>query len=196
MGNSASSLPEHVGGQVQRAAERLQRKVRGKKPVRVVRGDDHGAAPSFAGGRRLAVFCDGCGEIIRPGQRFMPVRGCQDPANDRDLCAACTEAYNPGNAETQFAMSNPIALAEPWRPSMETMYHTPDTEALLSDDSLRVGVLRCLAAYHDRPLLGIVERRRGRGSLAGAERGGGKEKNRSKVQFATYAQLHRRYTYV
>ena len=111
MGNSASSLPEHVGGQVQRAAERLQRKVRGKKPVRAVRGDDHGAAPPFAGGRRLAVFCDGCGEIIRPGQRFMPVRGCQDPANDRDLCAACTEAYTPGPAETQFAMSNPIALA-------------------------------------------------------------------------------------
>jgi hypothetical protein len=57
-------------------------------------------------------FCDGCGEIIRPGQRLMPVRGCQDPANDRDLCAACTEAaYTPGPAETQFAMSNPIALA-------------------------------------------------------------------------------------
>jgi len=76
---------------------------------------------------------------------------------------------------------------------METMYHTPDTEALLNCDSLRGGVLRCLHAYHERPLLGIVERRRGRGSLVSAERSGGKEKSKAKVQFATYSQLHRRY---
>ena len=79
---------------------------------------------------------------------------------------------------------------------METMYHTPDTEALLNCDSLRGAVLRCLAAYHERPLLGTVERRRGRGSQVSAERSGGKEKgekSKAKVQFATYAQLHRRY---
>jgi hypothetical protein len=64
----AAALPEQVGGQVQKAAERLQRKVRGKKPVRAARGGsaEHVAAPPFDGGRRLAVFCDGCGEIIRP----------------------------------------------------------------------------------------------------------------------------------
>jgi len=52
------------------------------------------------------------------------------------------------------------------RASMETMHPTPDTEALLDCDSFRAALLRCLSAFKDRPLIGIIERRRGRGSTS------------------------------
>jgi hypothetical protein len=46
---------------------------------------------------------------------------------------------------------------------METMYRTPDCDALLNGcDSLREAMSRCLVAYFDRPLLGVLERRHGR----------------------------------
>lgn len=48
--------------------------------------------------------------------------------------------------------------------SMETMHSTPDTEALLDCESFRAALHRCLSAFKDRPLIGVIERRRGRGS--------------------------------
>ena len=122
--------------------------------------------------RRLAVFCDACGAMIQPGQKFLPVRG----GVDRDICAPCAEIYTPNQGDGHMALSNPILLADPWRPGMEILYRTPDTDALLDCDSLREAIQRCCAAYHDRPLLGVIERRSGRGVVeshtSAAEAGG------------------------
>ena len=83
---------------------------------------------------------------------------------------------------------------------METMHRTADTDALLDCDSLRAALYRCFAAYHDRPLFAIVERRRGRGSAQRSEtqqhEGAGRDKKKSKVHFATYMKMHRGCQYI
>jgi hypothetical protein len=117
MGNSASALPEQVGGQVKKATERMkmkmERKVRGKKPAR-------DAEPSetlpFEGGRRLAVCCDTCGAIIHPGQKFMPVRGVA-PGRDHDVCAACADSFTSAGEGSNA----PSLLSEPWRPRFASL---------------------------------------------------------------------------
>jgi hypothetical protein len=153
MGNSGS-LPQRVGGQVQKATKNLQRKVRGKNAVR----EDHVEIQPTFGGRRLAVFCDACGAVIPAGEKFLPVRGGTSPSLDRDICDICAHTYP---AEGHVPLCSPILLPDPWR--METMYRTPDCDALLNGcDSLREAMSRCLVAYFDRPLLGVLERRHGR----------------------------------
>ena len=155
MGNSGS-LPERVGGHVQKATKKLQRKVRGKNAVR----EDHVDIQPTFGGRRLAVFCDACGAVIPAGKKVLPVRGGSSPSLDRDICDICAHTYPP---EGHVSLCSPILLSDPWRPSMETMYRTPDCDALLNGcDSLREAMSRCLVAYFDRPLLGVLERRHGR----------------------------------
>jgi hypothetical protein len=164
MGNSASS----VGGQVKKARQKLQRKVHGKRPTRRSGGGGGDAPLPGEGGRRLAVFCDVCGAIIPPGHRFLPVRSGAAPENDRDICSSCADTFT--SSETQLFL-NPTLLSDASLPSMEIMHRTPDTEALLNCESLRTVILRCFAAYADRPLLGILERRRRR-VRGGAAEGG------------------------
>lgn len=205
MGNAGSGLPEKVGNAAQKAKDKIHRTVHGKRSPHkgnsALRGSC-GAYPfattipdlevELEGGRRLAVFCDACGVMISPGDKYLPVRSGSVPEDDRDICSTCADSYS----HSESAFFSPLLQGL----SMEVMYRTPDTEALLNAPSLRDALVRCFAAYHDRPLLGVLQRRRGRtrgvSSSPFASEAGATQKTKSKVEFATYAQLQRRSTYI
>ena len=221
MGNAGSGLPEKVGNAAQKAKDKIHRTVHGKRSPHkgnsALRGSigegfsadtpgmGAGRRPisqypfaktipdlevELEGGRRLAVFCDACGVMISPGDKYLPVRSGSVPEDDRDICSTCADSYS----HSESAFFSPLLQGL----SMEVMYRTPDTEALLNAPSLRDALVRCFAAYHDRPLLGVLQRRRGRtrGVSSLASEAGATQKTKSKVEFATYAQLQRRSTYI